>query len=242
MYAKSLNNLVAKGGIEPPTRGFSVLRRTLSRPSRRIRSESGYCTSGLATLRPRCYESALYRVCHSSHVVSTFGLDFLGYESVNRHPMRQHSIDVAERIRALPHLGIEALQALWIELYGQPPRFPARRELIVPMLAYRLQEMAYGGLSAATRKRLRAFVDGIDARGPRPSRPAARLKAGTRLIREWKGETHVASVLENGVEYRGKRYRSLSEVARAITGTRWSGPAFFGLKSARVSAERRFLT
>jgi hypothetical protein len=155
--------------------------------------------------------------------------------------MRPRSIDVAEQIRALPQLGTEALRALWIELYGQPPRFQTKRKLIVPMLAYRLQEMAYGSLSAATRKRLRTFADGIDAGGPRPLRPAARLRAGTHLIREWKGETHVASALESGVEYRGKRYRSLSEVARAITGTRWSGPAFFGLKSARVSAERRAL-
>jgi hypothetical protein len=153
--------------------------------------------------------------------------------------MRQRPIDVAEQLRALPHLGTEALRALWIELYGQPSRFQAKSKLIVPMLAYRLQEIAHGGLSPSARKRLRAFADGIDAGVPRPSRPAPRLKAGTRLIREWKEETHVVSVLENGVEYRGKRYRSLSEVARVITGTRWSGPAFFGLKAARGSAGGR---
>jgi hypothetical protein len=107
------------------------------------------------------------------------------------------------------------------------------------MLAYRLQEVAYGGLSATTRKRLRALADEIDSNRPRPQRSAVRLKAGTRLIREWNGHTHVVSVLEKGVEYRGKHYGSLSEVARAITGTRWSGPAFFGLKTAPLSPVER---
>ena len=163
--------------------------------------------------------------------------------------MRKRSLDVAERLRVLPQLGTEALRALWIELYGRPPRFRARKELMVPMLAYRLQEIAQGGLSSSTRKRLRAFADRIDTKEPRSSRPDARPKAGTRLIREWNGHTHVVSVLDNGVEYRGKRYGSLSEVARVITGTRWSGPAFFGLKStfvprgawSRVRVERKRL-
>jgi hypothetical protein len=152
--------------------------------------------------------------------------------------MRKRSLDVAEQLRALPRLGTAALRALWIELFGRPPYFRARKEMMVPMLAYRLQEKAQGGLSAATRRRLRTLADGFEAGGVRAPRAVARLKAGTRLIREWKGETHIVSVLENGVEYRGKRYGSLSEVARAITGARWSGPAFFGLKSAAPSAGR----
>ena len=98
------------------------------------------------------------------------------------------------------------------------------------MLAYRLQEKAEGGLSPGTRNRLRGLSGQIGSAGGRASRPTSRLKVGTRLIREWKGQTYVVSVLEDGVEYRDKRYGSLSEVARAITGTRWSGPAFFGLK------------
>jgi hypothetical protein len=150
--------------------------------------------------------------------------------------MRKHSNDVAEQLRALPQLSTGALKALWIKLYGQPPPFRVRRELIVPMLAYRLQEQAEGGLSAVVRKRLRVLARADRTRLPRASVP---LKPGTRLVREWQGHTHVVSVLENAVEYRGMRYRSLSEVARVITGTRWSGPAFFGLNAVSSPPEGR---
>lgn len=152
--------------------------------------------------------------------------------------MRLSPTDVAEQLRALPRLGTEALRALWIEQFGRPPSFRAQKDLLVCMLAYRLQEEAQGGLSPAVRKRLCVLSAGIGAAGGRASRSVPRLKAGTRLIREWNGQTHVVSVLDDGVEYRGKRYGSLSEVARVITGTRWSGPAFFGLKSPSPSPRR----
>jgi hypothetical protein len=149
--------------------------------------------------------------------------------------MRQSKTDVAEHLNALPRLGIEALRALWVEQFGRAPSFRAQKDLLVRMLAYRLQEKAQGGLSPTLRKRLRALAGRIDSGSARASRPMRHLKVGTRLIREWKGQTHVVSVLEDGVEYRDKRYGSLSELARAITGTRWSGPAFFGLKSPSPS-------
>jgi hypothetical protein len=152
--------------------------------------------------------------------------------------MRQSETDVAEQLNALPRLGIEALRALWIELFGRPPTFRAQKDLLVRVLAYRLQENAQGGLRPGMRKRLRALSGRISSANVRASRPMPRLKAGIRLIREWKGQTYVVSVLEDGVECRDKRYRSLSEVARAITGTRWSGPAFFGLKLPSPSSGR----
>ena len=152
--------------------------------------------------------------------------------------MRQSKADVAEQLNALPGLGIEALRALWIELFGRAPRFRVRRDLLVRMLAYRLQEDVQVGLSPGMRKRLRALSGRISSANARASRPMPRLKAGIRLIREWKGQTYVVSVLEDGVECRDKRYGSLSEVARAITGTRWSGPAFFGLKPPSPSSNR----
>jgi len=152
--------------------------------------------------------------------------------------MRESPTDIAEQLRNLPRLGIEALRVLWVKQFGRPPSFRAQKDLLVCMLAYRLQEKAQGGLRPAIRKRLRALSGEIGSAGERVSRPAPRLKAGTRLIREWKGQTHVVSVLEDGVEYRGKRLGSLSEVAREITGTRWSGPAFFGLKSPSPSPSR----
>jgi len=153
-------------------------------------------------------------------------------------PMRLGPSNVAEQLRTLPRLRKEALRALWLGQFGRPPGFRAQKDLLVQMLAYRLQEKAHGGLSPATRKDLRPVSEAIGSAGGRASRPAPRRKAGTQLIREWKGQTHVVSVLEEGVEYRSKRYGSLSEVARAITGTRWSGPAFFGLNSPSASPDR----
>ena len=126
---------------------------------------------------------------------------------------------------------MEKLRALWVSEFGTPPHFRAQKELVALILAYQLQAKAYGGLSQASRKRLRNFADAIGKPSVASPRVAPRPKPGTRLIREWRGDTHIASVLDDGVEYRGKRYGSLSEVARVITGTRWSGPVFFGLKS-----------
>jgi Protein of unknown function (DUF2924) len=101
---------------------------------------------------------------------------------------------------------------------------------MVPFLAYRIQENRYGGLKPSTRAELRRIVRnlGKDASNGQLSRP--RMKPGTRLYRRWRGETHEVVVTDSGFEYRGAAYQSLSEIARKITGTRWSGPAFFGLK------------
>ena|SRR5258708_4076726 len=151
--------------------------------------------------------------------------------------MRKFPTDVAEQLRTLPRMGVSELRALWVEQFGSPPGFRAQKDLVVLILAYHLQEKAYGGLRQVTRKRLHILAEAVGTPASRPSRVAARLRPGTRLIREWRGETHVVSVLDGGAEYRGKRYGSLSEIARAITGTRWSGPAFFGPKSPSLSSE-----
>jgi hypothetical protein len=97
------------------------------------------------------------------------------------------------------------------------------------MLAYEVQAKLLGGLSAATRKRLRRLAERRADSG-HAARAAPRLKPGTRLLREWQGETHHVTVLEEGFDYRGERHASLSVIARLITGTRWSGPLFFGLR------------
>lgn len=149
--------------------------------------------------------------------------------------MRESPADVAEQLKMLTRSKVADLKRLWTAQFGNPPRFRAQRNLLVLILAYRLQEKAYGGLSQVTRKRLRALEGAIGNGGMKHSRAAPPVKPGTRLIREWRGQTHVVSVLDKGAEYRGKRYGSLSEIARAITGTRWSGPAFFGLKSPSAS-------
>ncbi len=105
------------------------------------------------------------------------------------------------------------------------------RVLLVRALAYRMQEQALGGLDRATRRRLERATENVAAgRTPAPTGP--KIKPGTRLLREWQGKVHEVIVLEEGVEYRGDSWPSLSAVAREITGTRWSGPRFFGLKGA----------
>jgi len=101
---------------------------------------------------------------------------------------------------------------------------------MVRAIAYRLQEQALGGLSAAARRALaQTAADGAADRSVHAS-PTRQIKPGARLLREWHGVTHEAVILDDGVLFRGQRYRSLSEVARIITGNRWSGPKFFGLK------------
>ena len=97
---------------------------------------------------------------------------------------------------------------------------------MIRAVAHKLQELAYGGLSPAARRIL------IGLKEPASAKPTPRaLRPGTELLREWQGTTHRVTVMEDGVVYGGKRYGSLSEVARAITGSRWSGPRFFGLKA-----------
>jgi hypothetical protein len=136
---------------------------------------------------------------------------------------------ITARLAALPQTSMHDLRALWAELYDKPaPAFS--RAYLISRLAYRLQELHLGGLRPATRARLDALADGLDPKQARKRAPA-RLLAGTRLCREWQGVEHTVTVLPDGFDYQGRRYQSLSAVARTITGTRWNGPLFFGLRS-----------
>jgi hypothetical protein len=101
---------------------------------------------------------------------------------------------------------------------------------MIPILAYRLQEQALGSLTTVSRGRLRQLARAFEPNsgGSIPVVPA--LKPGTRLVRQWRDQVHLVNVETSGYEYQGARYKSLSEVARLITGTRWSGPLFFGIK------------
>ena len=146
--------------------------------------------------------------------------------------------EISTKIQELQRLPKPDLRALWQELFAQPAHPKLRHNLIVPILAYRLQEQAYGGLKPATRKRLQQLAAELEQKQKAPSRLAPQLKAGTKLLRQWQGEIHEVLVVDDGFEYRGKRYESLSEIARQITGTRWSGPLFFGLKQTRKASGR----
>ncbi len=129
------------------------------------------------------------------------------------------------------------LRVRWERAYKHPAPKRASRDLLLRAVAYHIQERAEGGLSKAALKRLThlAYPKGSDGRPPRPAAP--RLRSGTRLVREWRGAVHQVTVGEDGFDYRGARYASLSRIAREITGTRWSGPLFFGLRKAGGRAE-----
>ena len=131
------------------------------------------------------------------------------------------------------------LRQLWGRLFDRPPPRHISRVLLRCALAHRLQERAEGGLNKATLKRLAQPVESNGTDAPSMSWTASQLKLGTRLVREWHGGTYQVTVLDDGFDYRGNRYRSLSEIARAITGTRWSGPQFFGLKNKAAKSDRR---
>jgi len=148
-------------------------------------------------------------------------------------PKRAHKPTVNEQLAALPKMERKALQSLWESLFSKPPNPALRREVLVPIIAYRLQELAFGSLKAVAERQLLAFAHA----GSQGSKPVGGLtlrpKPGTRFVREWQGKLHEVSVLPDGYEYNSETYASLSEIARRITGTRWSGPAFFGLRGRK---------
>ena len=121
----------------------------------------------------------------------------------------------------------------WIEAYGVAPPKGLSLRLLTLAAGYNDQVKAFGGLPQETQKRLGALAKPATAKTAKEARQAARPKAvpGTRLMRTWRGKTHVVDVVETGVLYDGQTFGSLSEVARHITGARWSGPRFFGLQA-----------
>jgi hypothetical protein len=145
--------------------------------------------------------------------------------------------NVPGRLAALRTLPTAELKRQWRELFGTEPP-PFNRPYLQSRLAYRIQELAYGGLKPEMRARLEALGEQLDGGNVvlRRVRADSRPLAGTRLLREHAGVEHVVTVLADGFEWEGRPYRSLSAIARAITGTRWNGWTFFGLKSGRGQA------
>lgn len=132
-----------------------------------------------------------------------------------------------DQIAQLSNLNAQALKERWRRLFGDHPIPRIGRGLMIMAIAYRLQEKALGGLKPSAERILGRVVDEGSKGQLFTANPS--VGAGTVLIREWRGTRHRVTVDEQGVIYRDHRYGSLSEVARAITGTRWSGPRFFGL-------------
>jgi Protein of unknown function (DUF2924) len=138
---------------------------------------------------------------------------------------------LAAEIASLSKLDTDELRERWKAMFGKAPSRDINRSFLTRAIAYRLQEKAFGGLKPSTQRLLAEFAhDGANGSAAARSRL---VRPGAVLVREWRGISHQVSVLEKGFSFQGKRYRSLSEVAREITGTQWSGPLFFGLKRSR---------
>lgn len=126
------------------------------------------------------------------------------------------------------------LKALFSSLFERAPPPRAGRAFLTSNIAWELQARVHGRLDRRLERRLRTLAQRYkEDPDYTPTRRDRSIKPGTRLIREWNGRQHIVTVSAEGFEYQGERYGSLSEIARKITGTRWSGPAFFGLKSNR---------
>jgi hypothetical protein len=136
---------------------------------------------------------------------------------------------LAEDLVSLPGLSREQLAETWKELFGIAPPVRVSKQFMMRAIAHRLHENALGGLKPATRRFLEKAAQDA-SNGKKVSLPFPAVKAGTRLLREWHGITYEVAVTEDGVQFQGKQYKSLSEVAGIITGVKRSGPLFFGLK------------
>jgi hypothetical protein len=139
--------------------------------------------------------------------------------------MRQHWTDPAAieaAIARIPSLALDALRRRWRAVFGRTPPAALSKDMLGRMIAWRMQEQAFGGLD---RESL-TFLDGLARHGGSPRR---QLKPGTVLVRDYHGQRHTVTVAPNGFDWQGTTYPSLSAIARAITGTAWSGPRFFAL-------------
>jgi hypothetical protein len=136
--------------------------------------------------------------------------------------------ELSQRMAALSGLTAQQLRDEWRRIYrGQPPRLS--RDLLIRSIAYRMQELAHGGLSKATQRTLATMTKELEVNGNVTIAPDLRVRSGARLVREWRGRIHTVVVTDNGFEYAGKTYSSLTSIAHEITSAHWSGPRFFGL-------------
>ncbi len=148
--------------------------------------------------------------------------------------MRRQSTDPAAieaEIAHLRSLALEALRHRWRLVFGRTPPAALSKDLLGRMIAYRLQEQAFGGLDRESRR----FLDGLARHGGSPRR---QLKPGTVFVRD-QGQRHIVTVVRDGFDWQGMTYPSLSAVARAITGTAWSGPRFFAVARGNGAPARR---
>ncbi len=157
---------------------------------------------------------------------------------------RKSDIDIDAELTALVSLDYAALKEKWLALHGGPAPKKIGAEFLRLAIGYGIQEKASGGLKPKVRRQLMrlAEADPIttsteEGRTKLPTPPVS-LRPGVRLIREWSGETHMVEVVDSGYLWRGKAYSSLTAIAKAITGARWSGPRFFGVNKPAEASYR----
>ena len=154
-----------------------------------------------------------------------------------RQAARRNAVN-REALSRLPELDIGELRRQWRSLYKAEASRHLSRALLVRAVAYRMQELAGGGLRPEPQRQLLRIAKDFKETGAATIRGRPELKPGTRLMREWQGRSYDVLVLDDGFSWQGTRYRSLSAIARKITGTAWSGPLFFGLKPNRPATRR----
>jgi hypothetical protein len=143
--------------------------------------------------------------------------------------------DIEAEIAGLPDRSTHELRLAWRSFYRGDPPLGLSRDLMIRALADKLQERAYGSPSPAMKRRLHTLAREFE-KGSLSSDPGVVLKTGARLVREWRGHAHTVLVVEDGFEYEGQRYRSLTMIAARITGAHWSGPRFFGMTKRTSSS------
>ena len=142
---------------------------------------------------------------------------------------------LSDRLAVLAELRIGDLRLEWRRLFrADPPKLS--RDIMMRAIAYRLQEIAHGGMSKVTQRRLMTLTAEFETGGTIAPPPRPKIKPGSRLVHEWHGRTHTVCVTDDGFEFQGKSYRSLTKIARDITGAQWSGPRFFGLTKRAATA------
>jgi Protein of unknown function (DUF2924) len=145
---------------------------------------------------------------------------------------------ITDRVDSLCHLTKPELSGLWRQLLKRDPPLGMRKDLLLRVVAQQSQEQEFGGLTAASCRHLSRLAATVESNPAAVVSNRSPIKSGTRMVRQWKDQVHVVNVEGKQFEYRGDRYESLSEIARLITGTQWSGPLFFGLKGRQSNTSK----
>ena len=153
---------------------------------------------------------------------------------------RSAAIDIEAELSKLPALSIDKLRSDWKDRFGADAPVIRSPDVLRRLLAWQIQVDAFGGLDARTERKLRDIAVKLERDGKYEPTIRRDLSPGVVLTREWKGTTHKVTATADGFQHQGKHYKSLSDIARTITGTRWSGPRFFGLeqKASRSTGKR----